>query len=717
MALGTSATIRIVLSGVQGTLAGMTAVEGKLAGLTEEMALFSAEEKKATERSWLMNQALFTMRRYAYMGTLAATGLGLAFLKWGTDFNATMQSAELALKPMMGSTRAVKDELQTLFNMAKINPFTFADMTNAFRKMYIGLHPLGISTAAINRTLKDMVDALSAAGNTSPGALNRLSVALQHMAYSGRLTGFAVNQLMRDGIPIAAVLNKEFGITGDQLHNIAKFGIPAGAVLDAINKYIEQTPGLANAAARQAKTLGGELATLHDNIAQTMGALTAGAFARTTGPGGLLQSINNTFNGVAAIIKKQHGRISLDQVFGVIGKKYPVLSGLLDLIGTWVQYMHPVLRLTWLFIQALLIMLSVLGKISLIFRPFISGFDWLLKHVPGLQYVILFLAAAWTLDYIAMNKVKIVTMILRPLTIALEAAQKILAGTMMLLRFVTLLLNKELWILLWNMIRVRVSLLLMNAAAIIGNSALWKLSISAIIATINFIRLRLAILATNAALWSLAIDNPIGLLITAVVLLVGGIIILYFKWKWFHDLVNRTFTWIWKNWKLVSAILVFILPQFAILLIVSRLLYDHWRDLWGLLKQTWSIIIGVGKWISDAFQDVYKWILKVIDKVKDFLGLWKKIPGAQFLVGAARGAWNLFTGGGGGGTFPMANAALATPGGALLTPQQNIDPFAAARKAQGKSPFAITIHNNVHIDGKQVATSVAKTNQKHRARK
>src|SRR5439155_22917979 len=108
---------------------------------------------------------------------------GVAAVKWGFDFNSAMQQARVALDPLQSSTFNVNRELDYLFNFTKYTPFQFKDITIAFRQMYGALQPLGISANDVNDYIKAMVDALSFAGRTSPGALNRVAVALQHVAF------------------------------------------------------------------------------------------------------------------------------------------------------------------------------------------------------------------------------------------------------------------------------------------------------------------------------------------------------------------------------------------------------------------------------------------------------------------------------------------------------------------------------------------------------
>jgi len=734
------AEIRMVLTGARTVVAGMAAARESVAGLREEVAAFGLTAESTGKRSWLMNQALFTMRRYAYMGTLAFTGLAAVAVKWGYDFNSAMQSATTALLPVMHGTGAVRTELEKLFNIAKYSPFQFKDLTIAFRSMYLAMQPLGISAATVTTTIQSLIDALSATGRTSPMQLNRVAVALQHMAYQGRLTGFTVNQLARDGIPIFGALSKEMGITGDQLHNISKLGIPAQAVLDAINKYIETTPGYMNAAYRQAQTLHGQLTTLRDNISQTMGALTLGSFNKTTT--GVLPAINKMFDNISKIIVRQKGRISIAQVFGVVGTSFPWMRPIIQIFNELIQ----VVRILWNVLKnALLPTLVVMGYIfEYAIAPWLNiilgGLKFLSKYSWALVPVLTLLIGLWAAN--------------RAVIMAVYVADKLLIGTEIVLD-VLMGRGKGLMV-AYTLARLKGTRILDLYRIASGKAARNELgqfraltySEKAARALFKTIQTRLipAIGELSAAVWAFLTTNPVGwiiLIIAAIILLVTGLVILYFKWKWFHNLVNTTFHWIWEHWKLMAIILAFIMPPLAILLVTVRLLYDHWalfgklmmwlwnsilrpiynwlkniwNDLVGYLAKQWNDILGIVRSISNWFNGIYNWLLKVIKKFKEMLGLWKKIPGATWFVGVVKGAAGAISG--------AASDVWHTPGigvpadqphgGALPTAQSAI--AAATASPFAKNPaIAATIHVHTHIDGKKVAESVSKTRLKHKAR-
>jgi len=732
------ADIRIVLTGAQKAVAGLEATRGAVVGLKDSVRTLGVVSDETKKRGFLMNQALFSMRRYAYMGTLALTGAAAVAVKWGYDFNSAMQSASVALKPVMQGTGAVRGELEKLFNIAKYSSFQFKDVTIGFRSMYLAMQPLGISADTVNKTMQAMIDALSATGRTSPANLNRVSVALQHMAYQGRLTGFTVNQLARDGIPIFGALSKELGVTGTNLHNISKLGIPAQAVLDAINKYIETTPAYMNAAYRQAQTLHGELTTLRDNIAQTMGALTLGGFNKTTT--GILPAINHMFDKISAIIVKQKGRISIGQVFGVIGTSFPWMRPFISLFNTIISAVKALFSVIKNDLLPTIIVLGVIFQYSVF--PVLRLVLWGIKELSKANYVLvpiltvvigLWMAdKAVTMAVVAANRLLIISEAI--LNILLGKGKGLMAGYMATQLAGTRI--QELWG------------IATGKSARAANGQFRALTAVEKMARKLYKTIRDLLIpaeeeeagaATTAWVASL---GPIAWIIAAIVAVIAILVILYFKWKWFHNLVNTTFHWIWEHWILVAAILTFIAPIFAVLLVLARLLYNNWHNLgklvlgfwndilkpfarwldtvWNMLVTAFAEVFGIlgnyFKPVYNFFKMIYDWVKKIIDKLTDMLGLWKKIPGATFIVGLAKGAYhvasNLANAPGVLSPYdksPAGPPKLIAPGGALTSPLYGQGLFQIPK-------LNAEIHVHSHIDGKQVAYSVAKANQKARAR-
>jgi tape measure domain-containing protein len=274
----------VVLARLAGTRQFVANAQADTAAM-EEMKVASEgvgrSFSRTTRHGFLMNQMLFTTRRIMFGTTLGLLAVSAAVVKLGWSYNSSMQQASVALRGFFPTQQAVNDELDRLFQIAKYTPFTFKDATLAFRSLYPPLSKLGVSAGTVNDTILAMANGLSVAGRVSPAALNRVSVALQHMAFQGHLTGQTVNQLARDGINISDVLKKELGLTENQLHNVGKLGIPAMTVLKAINHYMLNEPGYKNAALRQSlMTFHGLWTTMLDSLSQVMGIVEKGIFSK-----------------------------------------------------------------------------------------------------------------------------------------------------------------------------------------------------------------------------------------------------------------------------------------------------------------------------------------------------------------------------------------------------------------------------------------------------
>lgn len=192
--------------------------------------------------------------------------------------------------------------------------------------------------------------------------------------------------------------------------------------------------------------------------------------------------------------------------------------------------------------------------------------------------------------------------------------------------------------------------------------------------TALILRLRLMALAAaerTAAIASTAfsaslLTNPIVLITVAIIALVAALVVLYYKWGWFHDRVDQLWRWIKNNWPLLglvltgpfgAAVVVIIanwdtiksasveafnfligyLGQAGMVLLNTitmpfRRGYETIAWFWGLIKfVTGQAVLGLGM-ILQPLKDVFNW---VIDKMKWILGKAGDVAG---VVGAITGA-------------------------------------------------------------------------------
>jgi tape measure domain-containing protein len=537
--------------------------------------------ERVAHRGFLMNQALFTIRRFSYMGTLALTGAGAAAIKWGFDYNNAIQTAQVALQKFFPSQQALNDSLQRLWTIAKFTPFQIRDMTTAFRALYPAFRSLGISANSTIDTIQGIIDGLSVAGKVSGPALQRATIALQHMAFQGRLTGISVNSLARDGIPIFAILRSELGLTGDQMHRIGQLGIPANVAMQAIIHYMRTTPGYAGAAYRQSTmTVSGLFSTFKDNMSRLMGELEKNFFGRIQGR---LVTMNQWFNRFGNSINTS-GR-SVTDIIRAIDPAAVVLwrqiAGDLNLF--WINFRNLTREVfhskaLW---GTLYLGLLLLHGVLYALVPLTNHFGWALNILVPLfvTYVVWTKAAAFWSGVLAAEEA-ILTKTTGELTFAqflLKGAAIATAVAMRGLAIATAIWEvasagyargaggqfRAMTTLERLVYRTRLAFLAGIRSIVafgVAVKGLWTVAVAGYARGANgqfralttleklVLRLRLAMFAAARATLAFGkavlllgrtilvflATNPIGWAI----LLISVLVILYFKWKWFHNLVN-----------------------------------------------------------------------------------------------------------------------------------------------------------------------------------
>ena len=751
---------REVVTGVQAEVAAMEEL-----GLATKMA--GNEATVAARKQEILTQATFTARRVAYAGTLALIAAGAAVLKLGWNYQSAMQQARVALQPVFHGTHGLTEELLHLYRVTAFTPFQFKDVTIAWRQMFAGLkYAPGVQNPVelTNKTLQSMIDALSFAGKVAPMNLQRVSLALQHMAYAGRLTGYSLNQLWRDGIPMAAILNKEFGITGEQLHNISSYNIPVQDVLDAINKFIESTPGYKNAAFLQAtKTLHGAWTTFKDLLSQASAGSGQGIFG---GVQKFLTTVDQTLYG-HLYSKKPVTMVefmkAVDQAVSprthLLFDTFRLLQGILE--GIKEDFMA-VATAIWLVLTPLMLLEKVLGipgaKYGLAYAFQVLGFLMGI-YIGALLLVKMYTIAAAVAEIIytaVQNSRAVITRLNIFLTYAYITAQWLYAAATRWATAAAVAFYISQWgvraSVIANAIAMRASMIifwLLEAAMWAGTAAAaaetfaigllvdaWIAANALIDAGILIMEMSIASLAGvwTAALglmdialagFSLAVDaaasawifldlvmGPVGWIILAIALITG----LYLRWQWFHNLVNSTAQLLRDHW--VLAIMGMISP----FLLATILIVENFQKILNFAQKMWD-------WFSkhNIFQMALNFIMP--------FGLGNVLGGAMGGgpggAGGAGGAWythpwDMFKyaspeywvgrgvkalipglqGGGhivGGGLAMVGERGpelLALPGGATVR--------SSHQALGGGGGFSIRIYPQaIHLDGKKIGEVMA----------
>jgi tape measure domain-containing protein len=653
---------------------------------------------RAGRRTFIMNQALFTLRRYSYMLTLGLTAAAVGVVKWGFDYNVQVQNARVAFGKFGLTVAQTNDEIAKLYRIAAISPFLFTDITNTARRFLA----FGMDLSTTNELVTNLADALTALGLATTASMNRASLALAHMFSLGRVTGQVVYQLARDNVPIIQALETELGLTGDQLRNVAALGIPASVAIQALNKYIEETPRFHNAALLFAtRTWQGIVTTTRDYMAQFLGQierpmflrLQAGArnflgwltsarvnaFAARGDVGGVLGTVSPNARRVWLLLAMDmHSlwRILVDGVipaFQTVGHYlFPTLYGLVFLLSHGLRFLSHHTLIAKLFFGLLALELGIMATRFLILLPLQTAF--LAKQIVwntvqrigillGLRRIVV--VDAETGAIIANNVAKE-----RAILVETRLGRILRLGMLGMVRWTA---AQKLWT-------------VASTGSVRGANGQFRAMtrLERLTLKMRFAFMRLAagvrmlaasfLVATRATMVFL-LTNPIGWAI----LVISTLVILYFKWRWFHNLVNDTFFWIKDHWKLLAVILV---APFAPFLALGIVVWKFWD--------------------------------KIEKKIK---GVWGWLKGAVGWVGRHLG----FGGGGGATTASYAYGGALGSNGTMLQPLSDTSPLAtnAPRAINRRSgpiggggewPVVVEVHNKaeLNVDGKKMAETVSK---------
>lgn len=511
----------------------------------------------AAHKGFIWNQMMYTARRYTFYATAGIAVLGAEVLKLGFSYQSTMLSAQAMLRPIFSSNEALQNVLNNLFLIAAKTPFTFKDTVHAFQLLYSGFRPLGISAQTTLTTITAISNALAFSNRLTPTSFNRVALALQHVAFAGRLTGYAVNQLYRDGVPIFDILNKKLGITGDQMTNIASLGIPAAAVLKAINSYLLTQPGYARAAFKaQISTIPGAFSTLKDFLSQASGNGSSGAY------GGILHFLKAVNEQLYPFSNRQKP-ISLTDFVTAIDK---VLSPRTHLVINFFEFLTGI-------VYAFAISIKVATKaVSLLLWPLTSMFNLFVGRGGGMFVARLAGYAVGLLLFITL-----VGKAIKAVRILIEVTRAELA-----LEGAALLLGKARGLAstggLVGMFKNPFRKVLSNPKTIGSYPELIYANRAVRLLATGLLKLRVAFLAAYAAsapFFAALLTNPFFW----IAVVIAGLIILYFKWKPFRDIVNSTFDFVRRNAPLVAAALALLLGPIGAIIGGLLLIIKYWNQI------------------------------------------------------------------------------------------------------------------------------------------
>jgi tape measure domain-containing protein len=313
--------------------------------------------------------AVAAIGRMARTGALAVGALGSAAVYAGIDFNASMEQSKVAITNLTGSSQVATKMLDQLYEIAAKTPFEFQDLTKS-AAMMLGF---GYETKKVLPFMRTLGDAVAGVGGGAE-TINRLTRAFGQMQAKGRIQTEELMQLAEAGIPAFKILQKQLGLTGDELRKKIEGGALSAdegisALLRGMNQKYE---GMAKA---QSKTFKGQISTLKDYFRQTMGAVTMPLFnfmrskllpkaiditkeiGKWAKGGGVPTAITAFQRGGKGMEMEQGGGInSVMETAGQIGgKAFSVLAKGFQLVSTYATQLWTALKPAQPFLQNVLI--------------------------------------------------------------------------------------------------------------------------------------------------------------------------------------------------------------------------------------------------------------------------------------------------------------------------------------------------------------------------
>lgn len=219
------------------------------------------------------------------------------------NFKKSTELAAVSFKTLLGNAQAANTFMRQLEDFAAVTPYQLDNVREYGRRLLAA----GFEAKKVIPTLRTLGDATTVAGG-DPDTLNRIVNIFTKIKAQGTITAREVNRLASTGIQIYPILQKELGLTAEEIKNIGKAGISADTAISAILKgWNEKFGGTSEAVG---KTLEGMLSNIQDNFVIVMSEAFDGLFEKVkgvvSGIGGLLQRMRDVVRsqGVGGLIEQ-----------------------------------------------------------------------------------------------------------------------------------------------------------------------------------------------------------------------------------------------------------------------------------------------------------------------------------------------------------------------------------------------------------------------------
>lgn len=190
-----------------------------------------SQTERANKQSGKMSAVFGQIKQAARVGGAALGALGAQSVWAGINFNAQFESANATFATFLGSTKKAEKFTERLRTVSSKSPLRLTDYMEGAKQL------LGFGTNAKNviPILSSVNKAVVATGKGAP-EMQRIVTALGQIQAKGKLSAEELLQLTEAGVPAYKILQKELGLTKDQMANIGNEGIGANRAISAITR-------------------------------------------------------------------------------------------------------------------------------------------------------------------------------------------------------------------------------------------------------------------------------------------------------------------------------------------------------------------------------------------------------------------------------------------------------------------------------------------------
>lgn len=212
--------------------------------------------------SWAAHKGAFALK--AGLVSLAALTLaaGVAIAKFGVE----QEQSRIRLQVMLGSVEKGNAILAQLQKFANVTPFNTREVVNAGSTLLA----YGVAAGDVQETLRMIGDISAGTGKD----LNELSAIYGKVLSKGKIETEQLNQLSEAGVPIIKTLAAMYGVTGEEIYDMASKGkLSSEDLRKAFAQMTAEGAIFGGMMDKQSQTVGGMWSTVVGTLETVAGTL------------------------------------------------------------------------------------------------------------------------------------------------------------------------------------------------------------------------------------------------------------------------------------------------------------------------------------------------------------------------------------------------------------------------------------------------------------